>query len=203
MYCALRFKKQDRIMMTTLLRKLWMNTMKLWKGTNNIAWLIEALLSSFLFFLFCSSPPFYLTHSSLPILLLFVFLFSPFYLSFLLVLFLLLLVSLLALSLYYLMPSLSSTLTFLSPSLPFLAGPVSPPSPSLPSITSCLLFHLLLLFSLPLFLFLPVLCPLLLLPSYPVPSITSFLLLHLLWLFSLPSSFPSCWSCFFSFFFAS
>ena len=87
MYCALRFKKQDRIMTTTLLRKLWMNTMKLWKGTNNIAWLIEALLSSFLFFLFCFFPPFSLTHSSLPITLTFL---SPFYL-FLLVLCLLLL----------------------------------------------------------------------------------------------------------------
>ena len=101
-------------MMTTLLRKLWMNTMKLWKGTNNIAWLIEALLSSFLFFLFCCSPPFYPTHSSLPILLLLLFS-LPFFLSFLLVLFLLLVVSLLALPLYYLMPSPSSTLTFLSP----------------------------------------------------------------------------------------
>lgn len=53
-----------------------MNTMKLWKGTSNIAWLIGALLSSFLFFLFCCSPPFYLTHSSLPIL--FLLIFSPF-----------------------------------------------------------------------------------------------------------------------------
>jgi len=87
-----------------------MNTMKLWKGTNNIAWLIEALLSSFLFFLFCCSPPFSLTHSSLPITLTFVSFFpflvgpvsspSP---------------SLLALLLYYLIPSPPSTLTFLSP----------------------------------------------------------------------------------------
>ena len=78
MYCALRFKKQDRIMMTTLLRKLWMNMMKLWKGTNNIAWLIEALLSSFFFLLFCCSPPFSLTHFSLPITLTFLSPFLPF-----------------------------------------------------------------------------------------------------------------------------
>ena len=71
MYRALRFKKQDRIMMMTLLRKLWMNMMKLWKGTSNIAWLIEALLSSFFFLLFCCSPPFSLTHFSLPITLTF------------------------------------------------------------------------------------------------------------------------------------
>lgn len=124
MYCALRFKKQDRIMMTTLLRKLWMNTMKLWKGTNNIAWLIEALLSSFLFFLFCCSPPFSRPHSSLPITLTFPSPFLPF------------LVgpvsspspSLLALPLYYLIPSPPSTLTFLSPFLPsLLASPVSSP----------------------------------------------------------------------------
>ena len=151
----LRFKKQDRIMMTTLLRKLWMNTMKLWKGTNNIACLIEALLSSFLFFLLCCSPPFYVTHSSLPILLLLLFS-LPFFLSFLLVLFLLLVVSLLALP--PLLPhAFSSIYSYFSLSrLSFIhAGPVSspcrfPPSPS-PSITSCLLLHLLLLFSLPSF----------------------------------------------------
>lgn len=128
MYCALRFKKQDRIMMTTLLRKLWMNTMKLWKGTNNIACLVEALLSSFLFFLLCSSPPFYVTHS-LPKLLLLLFS-LPFFLSFLLVLFLLLVVSLLALP--PLLPhAFSSIYSYFSLSrLSFIhAGPVSSPFP--------------------------------------------------------------------------
>lgn len=123
MYCALRFKKQDRIMMMTLLRKLWMNTMKLWKGTNNIAWLIEALLSSFFFLLFCCSPPFSLTHFSLPITLTFLSPFLPFLVgpvSFRSP-------SLLALPRYYLMPSPPSTLTFLFPFLPFLVGPVSSP----------------------------------------------------------------------------
>ena len=100
-----------------------MNTMKLWKGTNNIAWLIEALLSSFFFLLFCCSPPFSLTHFSLPITLTFLSPFLPFLVgpvSFRCP-------SLLALPLYYLMPSPSSTLTFLSPFLPFLVGPVSSP----------------------------------------------------------------------------
>ena len=100
-----------------------MNTMKLWKGTNNIAWLIEALLSSFFFLLFCCSPPFSLTHFSLPITLTFLSPFLPFLVgpvSFRSP-------SLLALPRYYLMPSPPSTLTFLSPFLPFLVGPVSSP----------------------------------------------------------------------------
>ena len=104
-----------------------MNTMKLWKGTNNIAWLIEALLSSFFFLLFCCSPPFSLTHFSLPITLTFLSPFLPFLVgpvSFRSP-------SLLALPRYYLMPSPPSTLTFLSPFLPFLVGPVSFRSPSL------------------------------------------------------------------------
>lgn len=124
MYCVLRFKKQDRIMMTTLLRKLWMNMMKLWKGTNNIAWLIEALLSSFFFLLFCCSPPFSLTHFSLPITLTFSL---PFFL-FLLVLFLLLFLSLLALTQDY--PTPSPPLSLPPPT--FSSSPH--PSPTAPSL---------------------------------------------------------------------
>ena len=87
--------------------------MKLWKGTNNIAWLIEALLSSFFFLLFCCSPPFSLTYFSLPITLTFLSPFLPFLVgpvSFRSP-------SLLALPLYYLMPLLLHLLLLFS--LPF------------------------------------------------------------------------------------
>ena len=91
-----------------------MNTMKLWKGTNNIAWLIEALLSSFLFFLSSAALPPFLSLILLHQLLL---LFFPIFLSFMLVLFLLLFLSLLALTHDYLTPS----------------PPISLPSPTLNS----------------------------------------------------------------------
>lgn len=125
MYSALRFKKQDRIMMTTLLRKLWMNMMKLWKGTPTT---LLGLLRR------CSLPSFSSCSAALLPFLSLIFLYQllllfslPFFL-FLLVLFLLLFLSLLALTQDY--PTPSPPLSLSPPT--FRSSPH--PSPTAPSL---------------------------------------------------------------------
>ena len=141
--------------------------MKLWKGTNNIAWLIEALLSFFLFFLFCCSP-LILRHQLL--LLLF-----PIFLSFMLVLFLLLFLSLLALTHDYRTPSPPLSLspaTFNSSLHPSPTAPsLFPFSPHPPLFSSQpFIFLCLLLLPIAFFLFFVLLKVTALLQDLPSPS---------------------------------